>query len=304
MLYISCDLKEPARYSTSGKHITDKDGIVHPSRTLPTFVLLLGCDGVCKLEQNGKEYSLEKDSIMLLLENHEHIGRYPCTLGQTHYWCHFNLRSPYYLIDEKDAPALASEITKDNSLSSFDLLNSKRSSRILIPEFIKIPSSEKFRILFHSLVDSSRTMSIYRSSVCDLILTEILYELSGIAVSTLESSLDEKQRALISNVVEHIKRNSSDLIGVRQIADHFGYNPEYLTTLVKKSTGLSIIEHINREKCNEAKKLLLSTSLTVCEIAEKCGFSDPKYFSRIFKRHTDTTPSEYRNAYFNLHTSR
>lgn len=304
MFYLSCDLNEPAKYSTSGKHITDKDGIIHPSRTLPTFVLLLGCEGVCKIEQNGVEYSLEPNTALLLFENHQHIGRIPCTLGQSHYWCHFTLRSPYSIVEGESAQSIASEINKGNFLSSNNLSESRRCSSVLIPEFIKIPSSEKFRILFHSLVDSSRSSSIYRSSVCDLILTEILYELSGISVSTLEASMDEKHRALISNVVEYIKRNSSDITAVSQIADHFGYNPEYLTTLVKKSTGLSIIEHINRERCKEAKRYLLSTSLTVSEIAEKCGFSDPKYFSRIFKRLTDTTPSEYRNAYFKIHTSR
>ncbi len=91
---------------------------------------------------------------------------------------------------------------------------------------------------------------------------------------------------------------------VAEVADVFGSHPEYMTTLVRQVTGVSVLEHINRAKIEEAKKLLLSTSLTVAEIAPRVGFSDARYFSRIFRRETELTPSEYRNTYFKIHTNR
>ena len=77
-----------------------------------------------------------------------------------------------------------------------------------------------------------------------------------------------------------------------------------MTTVVRRATGLSVLEHINRAKMEEAKRLLLSTGLTVAEIAQAVGYADARYFARLFRRQTDLTPSEYRNTYFKIHTNR
>ena len=61
---------------------------------------------------------------------------------------------------------------------------------------------------------------------------------------------------------------------------------------------------MNRAKIEEGKRLLLSTGLTVAQIAQEIGFADARYFSRLFRRETDLTPSEYRNPYFKIHTTR
>lgn len=98
--------------------------------------------------------------------------------------------------------------------------------------------------------------------------------------------------------------NAAELGSVAQVAQHFGYNAEYMTTLMRGATGLTVLEHIHRAKIEEAKKLLLSTSLAVGEIASRVGFTDARYFSRLFRRETDLTPSEYRNTYFKIHTNR
>lgn len=105
----------------------------------------------------------------------------------------------------------------------------------------------------------------------------------------------------MEKVTEYIRLNAVELKSVREVAKYFGYNPEYLTTILKQSTGLSIIDHVNRSKMEEAKKLLLSSDYTISEIAPLCGFSDVKYFSKLFNRLTDTTPGEYRNVYGRIH---
>ena len=54
-------------------------------------------------------------------------------------------------------------------------------------------------------------------------------------------------------------------------------------------------------KISRAKEMLLGTNLRISEIAPLCGFTDSKYFSRLFHKLTDTTPGEYRNTYSNMH---
>lgn len=70
----------------------------------------------------------------------------------------------------------------------------------------------------------------------------------------------------------------------------------YLNEAVKKSTGMTPTEWINFTIVLEAKRLLRSTTLSVKEVAHALGFEDHAYFSRLFKKNTATTPSEFRNS--------
>ena len=146
-------------------------------------------------------------------------------------------------------------------------------------------------------------MDVFRANVCDFILTEILCDLSE-AFLRESGEAGQKQQATAEKIVEYVRVNAAELGSVAQVVQHFGYNAEYMTTLVRGATGLTVLEHIHRAKIEEAKKLLLSTSLAVGEIASRVGFTDARYFSRLFRRETDLTPSEYRNTYFKIHTNR
>lgn len=304
MLYLCHDMKEPVEYCTSGKFICDKGGAIHPRRRLDTYVLLLGCEGEYKIMQNGAEYTLTPGTYMLLLAGHEHGGTAPCSPKLSHFWCHFYLRSGCSLLDEGRAAEKIAEIralrTEYTSLSG----EQRRTPALLLPEFGKIKSTEKFRLLFNSLIDSSLSENIFRREICNGIISQILCELSDSFLRSEEVERKPSNRALTENVIEYIRINASSIKNVSDVAEHFGYNPEYLTTLVKKNTSHSLIDYINMGKIARAKEMLLSTNLTVSEIAPLCGFSDAKYFGRLFHRLTDTTPSEFRNTYSKIHLNK
>ena len=301
MLYHSADLQKPAQYCTSGNFICEEGGAVHPARKLSTFVILFGCEGEYRIEQNETEYRLAPGSFLVLLADHPHRGAAPCPPGLSHYWCHFLLREPYTLMEESSA-LQASEACRSKDMIPADYQDLVRNSRLLLPEFGTVSRPEKFRLLFRSLTDCARSTGTYRSHLCDLILTQLLYELADAACE--EKQTEKDPQTVVSRVLEYIRLHADTVCPVEQIAEHFGYHPEYLTTLVRRHTGRSILQHINGAKIETSKKLLLSTDLSIAEIAMLSGFEDAKYFSRLFRRFTDTTPSEFRNAYSKLHINR
>lgn len=67
--------------------------------------------------------------------------------------------------------------------------------------------------------------------------------------------------------------------------------------MLKKSTGKTLAEHITKSRIDHAKELLRTTGKTIQGIAYESGFSDEKYFMRVFKKHLDVTPTSFRNAY-------
>ncbi|MEJ5106899.1 helix-turn-helix domain-containing protein [Chryseobacterium sp. MYb328] len=69
---------------------------------------------------------------------------------------------------------------------------------------------------------------------------------------------------------------------------------KYLTTIIRKQTGKSILVWINEAVIAQAKSLLKTTNLSVMEITDVLNFTEPSLFCRFFKRYTSMTPSAYR----------
>lgn len=94
---------------------------------------------------------------------------------------------------------------------------------------------------------------------------------------------------------EYIQRNYCNAeCNVQSVADSVKIDRTYLYRLFKKETGMSIIEYINERRVTEAKLMLMDADLPVSSVAQSVGFSDQMYFSRVFKRLTGKTPSEFR----------
>lgn len=84
------------------------------------------------------------------------------------------------------------------------------------------------------------------------------------------------------------------LPSVRYFADKACLSPNYFGDLIKKETGKSAQEYIQYKLIERAKDRIVSTNLTMSEIAYEIGFQYPQHFGRLFKKQTGMTPNEYR----------
>lgn len=81
---------------------------------------------------------------------------------------------------------------------------------------------------------------------------------------------------------------------VKFYADLLHVTPNHLNKIVKKETGKTTSDFIDHICILEAKVLLLQTNSSISQIAYELGYEDTSYFSRFFKRYTDTSPSSFR----------
>jgi two-component system response regulator YesN len=86
-------------------------------------------------------------------------------------------------------------------------------------------------------------------------------------------------------------------ITLDEIASRLNITPEYLGTQFHKETGVTFSAYIKNFRIQKAKELLIGTSLKLYEIADRVGYSDPKYFSKVFKDTTGQLPADYRKSY-------
>ena len=80
-----------------------------------------------------------------------------------------------------------------------------------------------------------------------------------------------------------------------RVAQHFGLAPNHVSRLFRREGFMRFNDYLNLVRVNRAKFMLQNYSLTLKEIAASCGYSDPAYFCRVFKKACKVTPTEYRS---------
>lgn len=99
---------------------------------------------------------------------------------------------------------------------------------------------------------------------------------------------------IIQKVVNYICLNLGNDLSLKCLAEEYSVNPSYLSALFKKEMGMTITAFINEQRMKQAVLYLNSTSLRIQTIATEVGFTDLNYFSKVFKKYTGITPSDYR----------
>ena len=94
----------------------------------------------------------------------------------------------------------------------------------------------------------------------------------------------------------YIEKNYAQ-ITLDDMAQHFGFNPNYLSSYLKKHTGLTFIKLVHLQRVNVAAEYLTYTNAPIEQIALKVGYENPSYFYKMFRKYLELLPTEYREKY-------
>ncbi len=101
----------------------------------------------------------------------------------------------------------------------------------------------------------------------------------------------------LQNIMRFIEENYYiPEISISMVCKEVHLSPSYLSSIFKKETGTTFIQFVTDYRLDKAKEMLKYTSLKTYEIAEKAGYLDPQYFSTLFKKQFNQTPSEYKKT--------
>ncbi|NGZ75021.1 response regulator [Saccharibacillus alkalitolerans] len=100
----------------------------------------------------------------------------------------------------------------------------------------------------------------------------------------------------VRRIKQYITENSHEDISLEAIGEKFELSPFYISKLFKEQIGVNYIDFLTQCRIDKAKKLMSDPARSLKEITFEVGYHDPNYFSKVFKKMCDISPTEYRKA--------
>lgn len=143
--------------------------------------------------------------------------------------------------------------------------------------------------------DSKTDVRHYTMLNFDLLSESTDYVLA--LIKRLENQITlQGSQSYIDMTVDYISKNfGNPYLSITDIAKHCNLNASYLSKLFKLKTNQTLINYLNQIRIDKSKQLLSQTDMRIADIAEAVGFTDVKYFGRIFKKYEKITPAKLRS---------
>lgn len=222
------------------------------------YHILLLNNGGCQATHNGKEYTLSPGNIMLYFPNEPQ--QYIYTQSSTALWIHFSGK-------------ICSELFNDCGISSgFHKISPKREILDYFTETIRrfnMPGRERF---------------------ANASLIELIYSVAEAQKNVFAPKTDFGIYAALT----YINANYNKQITLEQLSKISGYSKSGFSHLFSSLTKTTPIKYCNGIRLKASLEMLVSTDLSITEIALDCGFSDSLYYSKLFKKEYGISPKEYR----------
>ncbi|MBB2482300.1 helix-turn-helix domain-containing protein [Bacillus sp. APMAM] len=100
----------------------------------------------------------------------------------------------------------------------------------------------------------------------------------------------------ITDILAYINEHLGEALSLTELANKSLVSTSHFSRIFKQKTGMGLIEYLNTKRIIKAKELVLTTTYTVSQIAERCGFESVSHFHRIFKKYLKMTPATYRKS--------
>ncbi|EOH94442.1 hypothetical protein I588_00308 [Enterococcus pallens ATCC BAA-351] len=125
----------------------------------------------------------------------------------------------------------------------------------------------------------------------NLLLSALLVELSNTTTLYTNNTYSEKKE--IFQLLKYINDHYCE-VSLKQLGDHFGYNKNYISNMIKAKTGSTFQELIDQKRLSEAKIMLQNTNYSISEIAEAIGYKSTPSIFKLFQQKTGQTPNDFR----------
>ena len=160
--------------------------------------------------------------------------------------------------------------------------------------------------------DFSYCREALRMQITDYLLKPVNYEEFGACIDNLKISLFRQQAAsepeqqeerTITGLTRYLQEHLAEEISLSLLAEEFHLSSQYISQLFKSEIGVGFLAYLTNIRMKQAKKLLLTTPLSIADVAERSGYGDYRVFTKVFRKSEGITPSQYRRDFLETRSS-
>lgn len=269
----------PLKAQNAGLFIS-RGNAMHPTRVIESHELIFVKQGELDMWENDQVFHLEAGQTLHLYPGRQHGSTKAMPSGLKFYWIHFEIEDQ----NKKDDAGAADEYAPV----------------IKVPQVARLSQPERLERIFRVFLDEQETGLLHAYSA-NLLTMLMLTEVSQACVE--QATDPDDLNAVATWAHTYIRINYDYAITSSKVAEAIGYNADYLGRIYRKTYGCTLTEAIHHRRVSVACQYLLDSNLTIAQIAQKCGFSDPDYFRRVFKRHMQISPGNYRDDFARVHVN-
>jgi two-component system response regulator YesN len=162
---------------------------------------------------------------------------------------------------------------------------------------IILDASAPYALLYTEMI--RRWEKSFWQKITSLDILEDMKETVYAYLSQLYTAILDGQNSRHHKTVVQLKRLIQQRyhrkLTIEDLAKETYLAPNYLSTLFKQETGVTINEYIMGVRVEKAKELILDTNKRIVDISLAVGYADPAFFTKVFKRYTGMSPSDFKN---------
>ena len=201
--------------------------------------------------------------------------------------------------------ALAKIDTLDPDIAIMDI-NIPIMNGLKVIQLSRIKHPDTAFVIVSGYDDFSYCREALRLQITDYILKPVNYEEFGACIDNLKIALfqrqspkhqDRQEERTITLITRYLQEHLAEEISLSILAEEFHLSAQYISQLFKSEIGVGFLAYLTNIRMEQAKKLLLSTSLSIAEVSEQSGYSDYRVFTKVFKKAEGITPSQYRRDF-------
>ena len=151
------------------------------------------------------------------------------------------------------------------------------------------------------LEESKNIFTIFSEKIDHSISSDDLWNnmeiLLNDCMNILEKELKKKQTKPIRIIKEFVEEHYAEPISLELIADKVNLSVNYVSAVFRKETGVNFTDYLTAKRMEQAMDMLRKTDLPIKDIAERVGYTDVRYFSKLCKKTLGMKPTEYRKLY-------
>jgi AraC family transcriptional regulator len=164
-----------------------------------------------------------------------------------------------------------------------------------IPPLMQLrdPKLEYVAMALKAELESDEFGRIYAESLGTALATHLMRRYASPRTEALAARLSKRRFKLVAN---YIQEHLAEDLSLGELAGVLNMSPSHFKTLFREAIGMPVHQYVIRQRVEHAVSLLVSTNLSLSEVAMQSGFSNQSHLARFMRRFIGVSPAQLRRT--------